>query len=439
MKKKNVIILGAAGRDFHDFNTYFRDNEEYNVKAFTATQIPDIVGRTYPSVLAGKLYPKGIPIKDEKELSNLIKELDVDECVFSYSDVPHEYVMHLASTVLANGADFRLIGPKKIMLKSSKPVIAVCAVRTGSGKSQTSRKIVKWLKENNIKAVAIRHPMPYGDLAKQAVQRFETYEDMDKYECTIEEMEEYEPYIQRGLVVYAGVDYEKILRKAEKEANVIIWDGGNNDVPFYKPDLHIVVADPHRAGHELKYHPGETNLRMANVIIINKVGTAKPKDVEIVLKNIKLVNPNATVIKANSPVKVENEDEVKGKKVVVVEDGPTLTHGEMPYGAGYVAAKNLKCEIIDPRKYAVGTIKKTFEKFKHLTEILPAMGYGKKQMEELQETINKAECDAVIIGTPIDLGRHIKINKPSYRVEYNLEEIGKPDLKEVLDKLNLKK
>ncbi len=439
MKKKNVIILGAAGRDFHDFNTYYRDNEEYDVKAFTATQIPDIEGRVYPPVLAGKLYPKGIPIKEEKELPKLIREYDIDECVLSYSDLPHEYVMHLASTCLANGADFRLLGPKKMMLKSKKPVIAVCAVRTGCGKSQTSRKIVEWLNKNKIKAVAVRHPMPYGDLAKQAVQRFATYEDMDKNECSIEEMEEYEPYIQRGLVVYAGVDYEKILRQAEKEADVIIWDGGNNDVPFYKPNLHIVVADPHRPGHELRYHPGETNLRMADVIIVNKIDTAKKEDVDTVLKNIKQTNPKAVVIKANSPVKVKNENEVKGKRVVVVEDGPTLTHGEMPYGAGYVAAKNLGCTLVDPRPYAVGSIKKTFEKFRHLKEILPAMGYGKKQMQELQETIEKAKCEAVIIGTPIDLGRHIKINKPSYRVEYNLEEIGKPDLKEVLDRLHLKK
>ena len=431
--KKKVIILGAAGRDFHDFNTYFRDNEDYEVVCFTATQIPDISGRKYPAELAGALYPNGIPIKDEKELAGLIKEHNIDEVVFSYSDVTHEHVMHLGSICLANGADFKLIG-KHMMVKSTKPVISVCAVRTGCGKSQVSRKIVSILKEKGVKAVAIRHPMPYGDLVKQAVQRFETYEDLDKHECTIEEMEEYEPYIERGLIIYAGVDYEKILREAEKEADIILWDGGNNDFPFYKPDLHIVVADPHRPGHELKYHPGEANFRMADVIIVNKIGTAEQENVNIVLNNIKKFNPNAEIIKANSPVTIENEEEIKGKKVLVVEDGPTLTHGGMAYGAGYVIAKKLGCEIINPREYAVGSIKETFNKFKHLKEILPAMGYGEKQMEELQETINKIDCDAVIIGTPIDLAKHINIGKPNYRTVYNLEEIGEPDLKHVLDK-----
>ena len=432
--KKKVIILGAAGRDFHDFNTYFRDNEDYEVICFTATQIPDISGRKYPSELAGKLYPNGIPIKDEKDLPNLIKENNADMVVFSYSDVTHEHVMHLASIAMANGACFRMLGPKYMTVKSEKPVIAVCAVRTGSGKSQVSRKIVELLKEKGVNAVAIRHPMPYGDLAKQAVQRFEKYDDLKKHECTIEEMEEYEPYIERNLVVYAGVDYEKILRKAEKEADIILWDGGNNDLPFYKPDLHIVVADPHRPGHELKYHPGEANFRMADVIIINKIGTAEKENINIVMDNIKKANPSAVVIKANSPVMLEKQDELKGKKVLVVEDGPTLTHGGMKYGAGFVAAEKLGLEIIDPRPFAVGSIKDTFNKFTHLTQILPAMGYGEKQIKELEETINKADCDAVIIGTPIDLARHIKINKPAHRVKYNLEEIGEPDLKQVLGK-----
>lgn len=432
---KKVIIMGAAGRDFHNFNVHFRDNEEYRVVAFTATQIPDIAGRRYPSVLAGKLYPDGIPIYAEQDLSRLIKEFDVFEVFFSYSDVPHEYVMNKASEVQAAGASFSLLGPKETMIKSKCPVISVCAVRTGCGKSQTSRKVAVLLKDKGRRVVAIRHPMPYGDLAEQRVQRYGTYDDMVKYKCTIEEMEEYEPHIKAGIVVYAGVDYGAILEEAEKEADVILWDGGNNDIPFYKSDLEIVVVDPHRAGHELKYYPGETNFRRADVIVINKMDTADKENVEILLDNIKTYNPDATVIRANSTIHVEGSEKIAGKSVLVIEDGPTLTHGEMAFGAGIVAAKKFgAAKIIDPRPFAVGSIKATFQKFTHLDSVLPAMGYGKEQIAELSQTIENADCDFVIGATPIDLGRVVKTNKRILRVTYDLEEIGSPNLNDILRK-----
>ncbi len=432
---KKVIIMGAAGRDFHNFNVHFRDNEEYRVVAFTATQIPDIAGRRYPSVLAGKLYPDGIPIYAEQDLSRLIKEFDVFEVFFSYSDVPHEYVMNKASEVQAAGASFSLLGPKETMIKSKCPVISVCAVRTGCGKSQTSRKAAVLLKDKGRRVVAIRHPMPYGDLAEQRVQRYGTYDDMVKYKCTIEEMEEYEPHIKAGIVVYAGVDYGAILEEAEKEADVILWDGGNNDIPFYKSDLEIVVVDPHRAGHELKYYPGETNFRRADVIVINKMDTADKENVEILLDNIKTYNPDATVIRANSTIHVEGSEKIAGKSVLVIEDGPTLTHGEMAFGAGIVAAKKFgAAKIIDPRPFAVGSIKATFQKFTHLDSVLPAMGYGKEQIAELSQTIENADCDFVIGATPIDLGRVVKTNKRILRVTYDLEEIGSPNLNDILRK-----
>lgn len=430
---KKAIIMGAAGRDFHNFNVYFRDNEEYRVAAFTATQIPDIEGRKYPSILAGELYPDGIPIYHEKDLTKYIKELEVSEVFFSYSDVSHEYIMHKASEVMSAGASFTLLGPRETMIKSKIPLISICAVRTGCGKSQTSRKIALILKEKGKRVVVIRHPMPYGDLTEQKVQRFATYEDMMKHKCTIEEMEEYEPHINNGIVVYAGVDYGAILEEAEKEADIILWDGGNNDIPFYEADLEIVVVDPHRPGHELKYHPGETNFRRAQVLVINKIGTTEKENVEIVLNNIKKFNPEATIIRANSPIFISEAEEVAGKTVLVIEDGPTLTHGGMPYGAGIVAAKKYgAAKITDPRPYAVGSIKETFQKFTHLDKVLPAMGYGRKQMAELAQTIDKVDCDLVIGATPIDLGRLIKTNKKILRVTYELEEIGSPDLKEVL-------
>lgn len=421
---KRVIIMGAAGRDFHNFNMAYRDNPKYEVIAFTATQIPGISGRKYPRELAGKLYPKGIPIYSEEKLSWLIKKFKVDEVVFAYSDVTHEYVMHKASIALANGADFVLLGPDSTMLHSSKPVISVCAVRTGSGKSQVSRKIAKILKSKGKRVVVIRHPMPYGDLKKQAVQRFATYKDLDKNKCTIEEREEYEPHINSGIVVYAGVDYEKILRRAEKEADAIIWDGGNNDFSFIESDLYIVVADPHRAGHELLYHPGETNLRMADVVIINKIDSAEKEDIKKVIINTKSVNPKAEIILAKSVVTVDYPSLIKGKSVLVVEDGPTLTHGGMPYGAGTVAAKKYGCRIVDARKYAVGSIKDLYKKYAHLKKELPAMGYSTKQAEELAKTINAAKCDAVIDATPVTLPKIIKINKPVVQVDYELQEVG---------------
>ena len=433
MKKRRVLIMGAAGRDFHNFNTVYRDNPDYEVVAFTATQIPNIEGRTYPAELAGELYPNGIPIHDEADLTKLIMELQVDDVVFSYSDVPHEYVMHKASKVIKYGANFVLLGGEPTMIKSKKPVIAIGAVRTGCGKSQTTRRVAEVVSSAGKKVVAIRHPMPYGDLSKQKVQRFATLEDLKRHDCTIEEMEEYEPHIVRGSVVYAGVDYKAILDQAEKEADIILWDGGNNDLPFYKPDLFIVVADPHRAGHELSYFPGESNLRMADVVVINKMDSARPEDVSKLKENIGSVNPNATVIKANSPVTVENREIIAGKRCLIVEDGPTLTHGEMKFGAGTVAAEKFGAsEIIDPRPWIEGTIAETFEKYPDIGHVLPAMGYGGQQMKDLEATINAVDCDVVVIGTPIDLRRIISIDKPSVRVTYDLEEIGSPDVTAVL-------
>ncbi|MCK4234528.1 GTPase [candidate division WOR-3 bacterium] len=435
MERKKTIIMGAAGRDFHNFNTFFRDNNEYEVVAFTATQIPNIEARKYPKELAGELYPDGIPIFPENKLTALIKDKNVDLVVFSYSDVPHIYVMHKASEVLAAGSNYLLLGSRDTMIESKKPVIAICAIRTGCGKSQTTRRVTDILLEHGKKVVVIRHPMPYGDLRDQIVQRFATYEDLEKHKCTIEEREEYEPHIEKGIVVYAGVDYEKILNEAEKEADIILWDGGNNDIPFYKPDLLIVVLDPLRPGHELLYHPGETNLRMCNVALINKMDSAKTDDVEIVKENIKSVNPYAVIIEADSPVSVDEPELIKGKKVLVIEDGPTLTHGGMAFGAGFVAAEKLgAAEIIDPRPFAVKTIKNTYNKFPQLEKILPAMGYGDAQMKDLEDTINAATVDAVIIATPINLAKLIKINKPHVRVTYELEERKENALSDIIKK-----
>ncbi len=434
MAKRRVLILGAAGRDFHNFNTYFRDNEDYEVVGFTATQIPDIEGRKYPPELAGKLYPHGIPIYAEDDMEKIIEEQNVDIVVFSYSDVSHEYVMHRASRAIAKGADFWLLGTDNTMIKSEKPVISICAARTGSGKSQTTRKVAEILKALGKKTVVIRHPMPYGDLTKQIVQRFETMEDLDKYNCTIEEREEYEPHIQRGNIVYAGVDYEKIIREAEKEADVILWDGGNNDLPFYKPDLHIVVVDPHRPYHEITYHPGEANVRLANVIVINKIDTAYPEDIETVRENVRSANPEAKIVEAASPISVDDPSKISGKRVLVVEDGPTLTHGEMPYGAGVVAAEKYGAvELVDPREYAVGSIKDVYAKYSHIGTLLPAMGYSKRQLKELEETINNTPADLVVVATPINLGRILNLNKPFVRVYYELQEIGKPTLKDIIE------
>ena len=433
MSRKRVLIMGAAGRDFHNFNTVYRHNPDYDVVAFTATQIPNIDDRTYPPELSGDLYPDGIPIHDEAELTNLIKELNVDDVVFSYSDVPHEYVMHKASEVIKFGANFVLLGGEPTMIKSNKPVVAIGAVRTGCGKSQTTRRVAEVLASAGKKVVAIRHPMPYGDLAKQKVQRFATLEDLELHDCTIEEMEEYEPHIVRGSVVYAGVDYKAILDQAEEEADVILWDGGNNDLPFYKPDLFIVVADPHRAGHEMSYFPGESNLRMADVVVINKMDSARQEDVAKLKKNIDAVNPGATVIEANSPVSVDDSEIIFGKRCLVIEDGPTLTHGEMKFGAGTVAAEKFgAAEIIDPRPWIEGTIADTFKKYPAIGKVLPAMGYGGQQVKDLEATINAVDCDVVVIGTPIDLRRIISIDKPSVRVTYDLAEIGSPDLADVL-------
>jgi len=433
MSRKNILIMGAAGRDFHNFNVFFRNNEDYNVVAFTATQIPNIDGRSYPPELAGKLYPKGIKIYDEKNLVNLIKELKVDEVIFSYSDVQFNYVMTKASIVNAAGVSFRLLGNDETMIKSTKPVVSVIAVRTGSGKSQTSRRVVQLLREAGKRVVSIRHPMPYGDLVKQKVQRYATLEDLKKYECTIEEMEEYEPHIVMGSVIYAGVDYEAIVREAEKEADVIIWDGGNNDIPFYKSDVVFTVVDPHRAGNEMFYYPGNTSLRIADAAIINKIDSAIPENVQIVRDNIKIVNPKAKVIDAASPVTVDHPELIKGKRVLVVEDGPTLTHGEMQYGAGMIAAQNNNAaEIIDPRPYTVKSITDTYKKYPKIGILLPAMGYSDQQINDLETTINNTDCDSVIIGTPIDLGRILKINKPSVRVQYELKEIGDVTIKSVL-------
>ncbi|NMA01944.1 MAG: GTPase [Clostridia bacterium] len=436
MKKRNIIIIGAAGRDFHNFNTYYRHNELYNVVAFTAAQIPDIDDRKYPKELAGPLYPEGIPIYPQDKLPQLIKDLEVDECIFAYSDISYQGVMGISAIVNAAGADFTLLGPKNTSLKSTKPVISVCAVRTGSGKSQTSRKVIEILMENGLKVVAVRHPMPYGDLVAQRVQRFATVEDLKKHHCTIEEMEEYEPHVARGNIIYAGVDYEDILRAAENDpdgCDVILWDGGNNDFPFYRPDLAITVVDPHRPGHELSYYPGEVSLRMADVAVINKVDSARPEAIAIVEENTKKINPNAIIIKAESQITVDNPEVIKGKRVLVVEDGPTLTHGEMKIGAGTVAAERFGAkELVDPRPYTVGKLKDTFNIYPHIGTLLPAMGYGEQQLKDLEETINNTDCDAVIIGTPVDLNRIITINKPSTRVHYELNEITQPNLKDIL-------
>jgi predicted GTPase len=433
MSKTRVLIMGAAGRDFHNFNVYFRDNADYEVVAFTATQIPNIEGRLYPPELAGKLYPKGIQIFPESDLVKLIRDLKVDQVIFAYSDVPHEVVMHKASIALAAGADFRLMGGNTTMVKSTKPVISVCAVRTGAGKSQTTRCVVSILRDLGYKVVSVRHPMPYGDLVKQAVQRFADYADLDRNECTIEEREEYEPHINLGAVIYAGVDYEAILREAEKEADIIIWDGGNNDLPFYRPDLHIVVDDPHRPGHDMTYHPGEANLRSADVVVINKIDTADLENIATVRRNIRAVNPKAIVIEAASPIFIQDPNAIVGKDVLVIEDGPTLTHGEMAYGAGIVAAQRFgAAHIIDPRPYAVGTIAETYKKYPKTGPVLPAMGYGGQQVADLAETINNTPCDLVIIATPIDLRRVIEINRPTQRVSYELQEIGQPSLMDVI-------
>ncbi|MFX0094724.1 MAG: cyclic 2,3-diphosphoglycerate synthase [Candidatus Hodarchaeota archaeon] len=428
MAREKVIILGAAGMDFHTFNTCFRNNENYKIVCFTATQIPDIEGRTYPKELAGKLYPNGIPIYPEEDLPKLIKEHNIDTVVLAYSDLSHETVMHKASIVLANGAAFKLMGPKELMLKSKKPVIAICAVRTGVGKSQTTRKVAEFFKEKGYKLVVVRHPMPYGDLTKQICQRFATYNDLDKYETTIEEREEYEPHIDRGNILYAGVDYKKILDEAEKEADIILWDGGNNDIAFYKPDLYIVLADAKRPGHEMKYHPGETNFRRADVIIINKIADANPEAVKMIKKHAQEANPSAQIIEASSLITTTDPEKIRGKRVLVVEDGPSTTHGDLNTGAATVVAlrEGVK-ERIDPKPFAVGSIKSTFEKYPHLDRILPAMGYGEKQISELEKTINAIDCDVVLVGTPIDLTRILKVNKPLQRVKYDYAEINDTD------------
>jgi len=425
--------MGAAGRDFHNFNVYFRDNQAYEVVAFTATQIPHIDERTYPAELSGDLYPQGIPIFPESDLAELIVDHQADQVVFAYSDVPHEYVMHKASLVLATGADFRLMGGRSTMLKAEVPVVAVGAVRTGCGKSQTTRRVCDILRARGKKVVVVRHPMPYGDLVKSACQRFATYSDLDRYECTIEEREEYEPHLDRGVVVYAGVDYERILRQAEKEADIVVWDGGNNDLSFYQPDLYIVVTDPHRAGHEVAYHPGETNLRLADVVVINKIDTADLANIATVRQNIISTNPRASIIEAASPIFVEDHKAINGKRVLVVEDGPTLTHGGMSYGAGIVAARRFGAsEIIDPRPYAVGSILETFARYPQTGPLLPAMGYGRGQIAELEATINATPCDMVIVATPIDLRRVVRIGHPAQRVRYELQEVGEPTLEDAL-------
>ncbi|MBS3151334.1 GTPase [Candidatus Woesearchaeota archaeon] len=437
MEKKRVLIMGAAGRDYHVFLQYFKDNPYYEVVAFTQNQIPGIENRSFPKKLAGRLYKKNIPFYPESQLPKLIKKLKVDKVVFAYSDVSHEYVMHMASIAIASGADFYLLGPSSTYIENKIPIISVCAVRTGSGKSQTSRKIGQILRDWGYRVVAIRHPMPYGDLIKQEVQRFARYEDLDKGNATIEEREEYEPWINLEIPIYAGVDYRKILKKAEKEADIIIWDGGNNDLSFYKPDLHIVVMDPHRAGHELRYHPGEANFRMADVLIVNKIDTARKEDIKIVLNNIKQINPRAKVIMAESRLIVDKPELIREKKVLVVEDGPTLTHGEMKFGAGTVAAERFKAgSIVDAERYAVNSLKKVYRKYPLLKKVLPSMGYSKSQIKDLQKTINQAKCDVVIDGTPVNLERLIKINKPIVTVNYELHEVGKLDLIKVLKKFD---
>jgi len=437
MTQRKVIIIGAAGRDFHNFNTVYRDNPLYNVVAFTAAQIPDIAGRKYPASLAGSLYPDGIPIFAQDDLPRLIKDYGADECVFSYSDVTYKTVMGVGAIVNAAGADFKLLGHKDTMIKSTKPVAAVGAVRTGCGKSQTTRRVAEILTANGLKVIAIRHPMPYGDLEAQKVQRFASIDDLKKHNCTIEEMEEYEPHIARGNVIYAGVDYEAILRAAEndpKGCDVILWDGGNNDFPFYKPDLMVTVVDPHRPGHELMYYPGEITLRLADVVVINKIDSADFENIQTVRKNIDFINPSATVVDAVSTIKVDNPGIIRGKRVLAIEDGPTLTHGEMKIGAGVVAARRYgAAEIVDPREYAVGRLAETFKIYPNVGSILPAMGYGEEQMRDLSATIDRTDCDSVIIATPIDLARVVKISKPNTRVEYSLQEIGSPDMNDVLD------
>jgi predicted GTPase len=431
---KRVAILGAAGRDFHNFNVVFRSNHDFEVVAFTATQIPDIADRRYPAELAGDRYPAGIPIVEERDLEKLIKEQEVDVVVFSYSDVSHQNLMHLASRALAAGTDFWLLGPEHTQVKSIVPVLSVCAVRTGCGKSPLSRLVAAQLRRLGWKPVVIRHPMPYGDLAKQAVQRFATFEDLERHKCTIEEREEYEPHLREGTIVYAGVDYEKILRQAEKEADIILWDGGNNDTPFYKSDLEIVVADPHRPGHELSYYPGEVNLRRAQIVVINKVDTAAPVDVDVVRQNTLRSNPKATILQTACKVSVASPELVRGQRVLVVEDGPTLTHGEMPYGAGVVAARQCEAaELVDPRVYAVGSIRGTYERFPHLHNLLPAMGYSSMQRHELEETINRTPCDLVLVATPVDLARILKLDKPCVRVSYEIEELTQPGITEILE------
>lgn len=441
LNRTKVLIIGAAGRDFHNFNVYFRDNERYEVVAFTATQIPDIAGRMYPPVLAGRLYPAGIPIYPESDLEKLIAEHKVEQVIHAYSDIAHVDMMHTASRVLATGADFRMMGPDTTMIKSKVPVVAICAVRTGVGKSQTTRFVSQALIDAGLRVVAIRHPMPYGDLAKQAVQRFATYEDLDIHECTIEEREEYEPHIDKGVIVYAGVDYGRILEQAEKEADVILWDGGNNDFSFYLPDLMITLVDPHRPGHEVMYHPGETNTRLADIVIINKVDTAKPEAVEEVRRNVMKVNPNAIIIDAASPVSVDDASAINGKRVLVVEDGPTLTHGGMGYGAGTVAARKFgAASLVDPTPFAVGSIVDTLNRFHHLEPLLPAMGYSRRQVSELEQTINNSDAEVVLIGTPIDLRRVLKIDKPAVRVRYDLDPVSGPDLgKLVVERLAKRK
>ena len=431
---RRVLIAGAAGRDFHNFNVAFRGRDDVRVVAFTATQIPDIDGRVYPAELAGEGYPDGIPIRAEDELADLIRSEEVDDLVFAYSDVTHEHVMHIGSIAMAAGADFRLMGPRSTELRSAKPVVAICAVRTGSGKSQTTRHVASVLRGAGKSVAVLRHPMPYGDLTKQAVQRFERYEDLDAADATIEEREEYEPHIAEGNIVFAGIDYAAILERAEQEADVVVWDGGHNDTPFIQPDLHLVVVDPHRPGHELRYHPGETNLRMADACVVNKIDTAPEEGVEAVLTSILAVNPDAAIVRAASPFQVEQDThQIAGKRVLAIEDGPTLTHGEMTYGAAVLAAKaGGASELVDPRPFAVGSIKDTFEKYPHMTQLLPAMGYGRKQMEELRETIARSDADLVLIGTPIDLRRVIELDKPALRVTYSLQEIGEPTIAQLL-------
>jgi len=431
---RKVLIAGAAGRDFHNFNVAFRGRDDVRVVAFTATQIPDIDGRVYPAKLAGTGYPDGIPIRAEEELADLIRSEEVDDVVFAYSDVTHEHVMHIGSIAMAAGADFRLMGPRSTELRSSKPVVAICAVRTGSGKSQTTRHVAAVLRGAGKRVAVLRHPMPYGDLTKQAVQRFERYEDLDAADATIEEREEYEPHIAEGNIVFAGIDYAAILDRAEQEADVVVWDGGNNDTPFIHPDMHLVVVDPHRPGHELRYHPGETNLRMADACVVNKIDTAPDEGVEAVLQSIRFANPDAAIVRAASPFEVEQDThQIAGKRVLAIEDGPTLTHGEMTYGAAVLAAKaGGASELVDPRPFAVGSIKDTFAKYPHMTQLLPAMGYGRKQMEELRETIARSDADLVLIGTPIDLRRVIELDKPALRVTYRLQEIGEPTIAQLL-------